>query len=207
MDQNIIKKIERCETFFENIYDKNVAKAIINRATEFFENEKEKMPTIKSKGNLSFMAFMNFMIFIYKALKEKESKEKALKICTDCLNFSIDLDFEASEEIRNSYNDHERVRASRKRLISDVNEADEEFGWIYEDAKYPDPDKKILYSFNVTRCGMYTLCKLFGVEELMPSICQGDFYMVKYFPDRCVFHRESTLADGADYCDFLYTYE
>lgn len=205
MKPGIVKKIERCDAFFRGIYDEKGVKAVIRRAIEVYDDEKNKLPVVESKGNKAFMAFMDYMIFVYIALKERETQEVALEIAKDCLNYSIDLDFENSEELRNSYNDYYRLRESRKRIIDDVNRADEEFGWIYKDANYLE--EGILYSFNVTRCGMYELCKLFEVEELMPSICQGDFFMIKFFPEGVVFHREGTLADGADCCDFLYTCE
>ncbi len=203
MSQFIIDKIKRCKGFFEVDYGTDKAEEIVNRALEIFEIEKVKMPLLKSKSNQGFMAFMDFMVFIYKALLEKEEKEKALELCKDCINYSIDIDF-LDENMKKAWKDHDLIRAKRKQIIDDVNQADEKFGWIYKNAKY---DEGILYSFDITRCGMYDLCRLFEVEELMPSICQADFYMVKFLPDGCVFHRNATLADGADCCDFLYTYE
>lgn len=196
----IENKILRCKGFLEGVYGVEKASAVVCQAIALYQSGKDRMPSLKSKGNIMFMSLMDYMIFIYMALKEFEEIDKALKLSEECFNYSLDLDFE-SEEIRAVYKNADLLREKRKAIVQDVNEADEEYGWIYENLKISDDT---LYSFDVKRCGMYQLCKKFGVVELMPHICQGDFYLMKYFPDGYTFHRVGTLVDGSDRCDFYY---
>lgn len=200
MTKRIEDKILRCEGYFRRVYGEDKARKIIEQSLEMYKADADQMPVLKSRSNMAFMELMDYMIFVYKALKEIEGIEKAGEIAEACFNDSLDLDFQP-EAIRAAYKNVDGLREKRKMIIQDVNAADEEYGWIYDDFQV---EEDTLYSFNVKRCGMLNLCRKFGVPELMPHICQGDFYLMKYFPEGYEFSRKGTLADGSDCCDFYY---
>jgi hypothetical protein len=57
------------------------------------------------------------------------------------------------------------------------------------------------YSFS--RCGLWELCKHENCPEFAPVLCKTDYVMARLGKADLI--RKSTLADGADRCDFLYT--
>lgn len=57
--------------------------------------------------------------------------------------------------------------------------------------------------YRITRCPICTYCKKLDVEELMPLFCELDNVMITL--QHGVLHREQTIADGGDYCDYYIT--
>jgi hypothetical protein len=57
------------------------------------------------------------------------------------------------------------------------------------------------YSFS--RCALWELCKREKCPEFAPVLCKIDYVMAKF--GKTDLTRKSTLADGADKCDFLFT--
>lgn len=55
---------------------------------------------------------------------------------------------------------------------------------------------------NYTKCGIWELFKDLGIPEITPAMCQFDYAMAEMMG--VDFFRESTLACGANQCDFLY---
>lgn len=64
------------------------------------------------------------------------------------------------------------------------------------------PHKDACY-YRITRCPICTYCKKLGVEELMPLFCELDNVMITL--QHGVLHREHTLADGGEFCDYYIT--
>ena len=64
------------------------------------------------------------------------------------------------------------------------------------------PHKDACY-YRITRCPICCYCRKLGVEELMPLFCELDNVMITL--QHGVLHREHTLADGGDYCDYYIT--
>lgn len=57
--------------------------------------------------------------------------------------------------------------------------------------------------YRITRCPICIYMKKLGCEELMPLFCELDHVMIHY--QHGVLHRQSTIADGGDYCDYYIT--
>ena len=55
--------------------------------------------------------------------------------------------------------------------------------------------------YRITRCPICTYTKKLGVFELMPLFCELDEVMIKL--QHGILHRNGTIADGADYCDYF----
>lgn len=57
--------------------------------------------------------------------------------------------------------------------------------------------------YRITRCPICAYAKKLGVSELMPLFCELDEVMITL--QHGVLHREQTLADGGEYCDYFIT--
>ena len=57
--------------------------------------------------------------------------------------------------------------------------------------------------YRITRCPICTYTKKLGVFELMPLFCELDEVMIKL--QHGILHRNGTIADGADCCDYFIT--
>ena len=57
--------------------------------------------------------------------------------------------------------------------------------------------------YRITRCPICTYCDKLGVRELMPLLCDLDKVMIHL--QHGVLHRQHTLADGGEYCDYFIT--
>ena len=64
------------------------------------------------------------------------------------------------------------------------------------------PHEKACY-YRITRCPICSYCKKIGVEELMPLFCELDNVMITL--QHGVLHRQHTLADGGECCDYYIT--
>ncbi len=64
------------------------------------------------------------------------------------------------------------------------------------------PHEKACY-YRITRCPMCIYCKKIGVEELMPLFCELDNVMITL--QHGVLHRQKTIANGDEYCDYYIT--
>ena len=64
------------------------------------------------------------------------------------------------------------------------------------------PHKDACY-YRITRCPICHYCQKLHVEELMPLFCELDTVMITL--QHGVLHREHTLADGGEYCDYYIT--
>lgn len=80
-----------------------------------------------------------------------------------------------------------------------------------KEAKYPtsfkidfegQPSKDACY-YRITRCPICSYCKKIGVEELMPLFCELDKVMITL--QHGVLHRQKTIANGDEYCDYYIT--
>ena len=57
--------------------------------------------------------------------------------------------------------------------------------------------------YRITRCPICIYCEKLGIKELMPLLCELDNVMINL--QHGVLHREHTLAEGGDYCDYYIT--
>lgn len=80
-----------------------------------------------------------------------------------------------------------------------------------KEAQYPtsfkvdfvgQPYKGACY-YRITRCPICTYTKKLGVQELMPLFCELDEVMITL--QHGVLHRQQTLANGGEYCDYYIT--
>lgn len=80
-----------------------------------------------------------------------------------------------------------------------------------KEAQYPtsfkvdfvgQPYKGACY-YRITRCPICTYVKKLGVQELMPLFCELDEVMITL--QHGVLHRQQTLANGGEYCDYYIT--
>lgn len=80
-----------------------------------------------------------------------------------------------------------------------------------KEAQYPtsfkvdfvgQPYKGACY-YRITRCPICTYAKKLAVQELMPLFCELDEVMITL--QHGVLHRQQTLANGGEYCDYYIT--
>ncbi len=57
--------------------------------------------------------------------------------------------------------------------------------------------------YRITRCPICAYTEKLGVSELMPLLCELDEVMISL--QHGVLHREQTIADGGEYCDYYIT--
>lgn len=57
--------------------------------------------------------------------------------------------------------------------------------------------------YRITRCPICAYADKLGVRELMPLFCELDEVMITL--QHGVLHRQHTLANGGDYCDYFIT--
>ncbi len=57
--------------------------------------------------------------------------------------------------------------------------------------------------YRITRCPICAYTEKLGVSELMPLFCELDNVMITL--QHGVLHRQQTLADGGEYCDYFIT--
>ena len=57
--------------------------------------------------------------------------------------------------------------------------------------------------YRITRCPICLYCEKLGCRELMPLLCDLDKVMITL--QHGVLHRQHTLAEGGDYCDYFIT--
>lgn len=57
--------------------------------------------------------------------------------------------------------------------------------------------------YRITRCPICAYADKLGVRELMPLFCELDEVMITF--QHGVLHRQHTLANGGDYCDYFIT--
>jgi hypothetical protein len=57
-------------------------------------------------------------------------------------------------------------------------------------------------AFSITRCGLWEMCRRENCPEFCSTLCRTDYVMADF--GKAALTRNSTLADGAECCDFLY---
>jgi hypothetical protein len=57
-------------------------------------------------------------------------------------------------------------------------------------------------AFSITRCGLWKMCLRENCPEFCSTLCRTDYVMADF--GKAALTRSSTLADGAECCDFLY---
>ena len=88
------------------------------------------------------------------------------------------------------------MQATEKLRAADRNP----YSWNMEFLPYPDDSG---YEARFLRCGICTLMKELGIEEIVPAMCHLDFTMSEA-GGASHFIRQYTLASGGPYCDCGY---
>lgn len=71
----------------------------------------------------------------------------------------------------------------------------------------PGPQGEDYYEFKVTRCQYSEMYKDMGLAELGFTLsCNRDGTMCEGYDSKLKLARTQTIMDGADYCDFKFTY-
>lgn len=87
------------------------------------------------------------------------------------------------------------------RKTAALNAADRNpYSWNMELLPYPDGSG---YEARFSKCGICTLMRELGIEEIVPAMCRLDYAMSKA-GGASEFVREHTLASGGPYCDCGY---
>jgi len=73
-------------------------------------------------------------------------------------------------------------------------------GW---DIEYIQDDTEAI-AFNIHNCLIMNILTAYGVPELTKVFCQFDDDIAELFPPQILWQRGSTLARGAELCDFRY---
>ena len=87
------------------------------------------------------------------------------------------------------------------RKTAALNAADRNpYSWNMELLPYPDSSG---YEARFSKCGICTLMRELGIEEIVPAMCRLDYAMTEA-GGASEFVREYTLASGGPYCDCGY---
>lgn len=69
--------------------------------------------------------------------------------------------------------------------------------------KYVKVDRN-QFRLDTYECGLKKLCKRFGVEEMLPSLCRMDYLTAHYLKHS--FERTKTLGDGDEVCNNQFSF-
>jgi hypothetical protein len=203
-DKEFSQNLGFCKPVLVERFGEEAAQAILQETADLYDELKPSIPSFESAGNRLLFKMMVFVLPLYRALLQERSKDEALGITRECFFRSLDAGFQASWVLRTIHRTPSLLRVFRRWFISNVNTADEPDGWKYDKLTL---GKGLLYAFSVERCGIHTFFKKQGVPELVRIVCEGDHYVMKYFPKGVRLTRTQTIAECAESCDFHYGFE
>lgn len=203
-DKEFSRNLGFCEAVLVERFGEEKAEEILQEAADLYDELRPNIPRFKSAGNRLLFKMMVFVLPVYRALLQETSKDEAFSITRECFFESLDAGFQTSRVLSTIHRTPFLLRSFRWWFIRNVNTADEPEGWKYEKLVF---GKGALYSFSVERCGIYTFFKKQGVPELVRIMCEGDHYVMKYFPRGVRLTRTQTIAECAESCDFHYGFE
>lgn len=204
MDKEFLQNLNLGKPALVEHFGGKKAEAILQKAKGFYNLLKPDIPNFKSAGNRMLFKMMFYILPLYKALLQEATKDQALDITRECFFKVLDSEFNSSWILRKVHSSPFLIRLLRRWIIRNINSTDEPEGWKYEKLTF---GKSHLYGFTVKRCGICTFFTKMEMPELVPMICEGDYYIMKYFPKGVQLKRTQTIAEGAESCDFYYGFE
>ncbi len=203
-DKEFTRNLGFCEPTLVERFGEDKAEAILQEAARLYDELRPSIPSFKSAGNRLLFKMMVFVLPLYRALVQETSKDEAFNITRECFFKSLDAGFQTSRVLRTVHRTPFLLRMFRRWFIRNINTADEPDGWKYSKLTF---GKGFLYGFSVERCGIHTFFNQQGAPELVQIMCEGDHYVMKYFPKGVCLTRKQTIAEGAESCDFHYDFE
>ena len=157
----------------------------------------ERTPAMGGSAN----AFINnmylgaYLIALYKQIKDKVTIEEFRKIINQGLENFRFLKIKAR---KSNYFTPEALQKKKMEAEWAV-ENKERYPWTWQ-LDIPNGKKPDGLYFEFKNCGLCHLCSAEGIPELTPLMCDTDYKMLEIAG--CHLERTSTLAEGADCCDF-----
>ena len=185
-------------------YGDESAKAMVKEIRDIFEELIPGMPYVGGDQNWLTGIFFQATphLALYKVLK---AHGKATREIGKIIYLTLEIYFDRFPPTYMAFADMDQneLFAWQKHGAAESQKKEYPGDWVY---KIFDPDENGEFDFGYDEyeCG---LCKFFdkhGAMEIMPYVCLADFVMSRACGTGLV--RYTTLAEGADRCDFRYKY-
>lgn len=182
-------------------YNKAYASEIIRKSKKVYRKLIEEADDI---GNDNPMAYNEMFALAFVApyiASEKKIPPETIQEMMRCSLYSVKWYFSLT-----NLNTERGKEANKKNILK-------YYRWYTEEKEkqYPTSFKVDFVGqpydgacyYRITRCPICTYTKKLGVFELMPLFCELDEVMIKL--QHGILHRNGTIADGADCCDYFIT--
>lgn len=182
-------------------YGKEYTKALITKADGVYRGMLNRVDDVGEDNPMASNIYEGLVVMaIWKASDGKISVNDLRKICMDMLSMPI---LKVVGLFING-NKESGVRKYRSMIEKDAE-------WLEEHPQYKDVSwdfhiddtrHKEGFCYYFTRCPLNNFARREGCLEVLPVMCDVDFLIAKLMHFKL--HREHTLADGGEVCDYWY---
>jgi len=177
-------------------FNKEESKVIRKKAEKSYKEIIAKLPEFAKEDRFK-MNIVNCALLsaFYLSMDRKPSLEEMTQYYKEAMMIKPMLLFcKISGKNKFSKKDIESLNQSSKRRDGDRNP----YSWNFDVIMHEDG-----YTACFTSCGICTLMKELGIEEIIPAMCRLDYTMSEA-SGASIFKRDYTLASGGPYCDCRY---
>lgn len=179
-------------------FDRTTAAAVEKKAHPKYREIIARLPEFE-KGDRFKMNLVNAALLaaFYLNMEEKPGPEKMETYYREAMMTAPTRAFcRMGGRTKFSPRDIAGMRATEKFRAADRNP----YSWNMEFLPYPDGSG---YEARFSKCGICTLLRELGIEEVIPAMCRLDYAMSEA-GGASDFVRQYTLASGGPYCDCGY---
>lgn len=188
--------------YFNKHCNRSEVKKLWNKTFQLYKSFVDEAPDIGGKeNNMSNNLYMALAIFaFYEAVDKKVTYEELRQMMTEYMPKNIPvisalLDFNKPKNQEKLKRRYEKYKA-----LSDKKLDNGEWGNSWRVEMLPDNKKGV--AFNLVGCPLADFAKKHGYLEIMSVLCDFDYITASLMHARLI--RKHTVADGSQYCDYLY---
>ena len=188
--------------YFNKHCNRSEVKNLWNKTFQLYKSFVDEAPDIGGKeNNMSNNLYMALAIFaFYEAVDKKVTCEELRQMMTEYMPKNIPvisalLDFNKPKNQEKLKRRYEKYKA-----LSDKKLDNGEWGNSWRVEMLPDNKKGV--AFNLVGCPLADFAKKHGYLEIMSVLCDFDYITASLMHARLI--RKHTVADGSQYCDYLY---
>lgn len=188
--------------YFNKHCNRSEVKKLWNKTFQLYKSFVDEAPDIGGKeNNMSNNLYMALAIFaFYEAVDKKVTCEELRQMMTEYMPKNIPvisalLDFNKPKNQEKLKRRYEKYKA-----LSDKKLDNGEWGNSWRVEMLLDNKKGV--AFNLVGCPLADFAKKHGYLEIMSVLCDFDYITASLMHARLI--RKHTVADGSQYCDYLY---
>jgi hypothetical protein len=188
--------------YFNKHCNRSEVKKLWNKTFQLYKSFVDEAPDIGGKeNNMSNNLYMALAIFaFYEAVDKKVTCEELRQMMTEYMPKNIPV-ISALLDFNKPKNQEKLKRRFEKyKSLSDKKLDNGEWGNSWRVEMLPDNKKGV--AFNLVGCPLADFAKKHGYLEIMSVLCDFDYITASLMHARLI--RKHTVADGSQYCDFLY---